>query len=131
MNENTIGREIVDAAVKIHQGLGAGLLESVYEIVLAHELTRRGLHVERQVQVPLVYEGIRFDEAFRADLIVNSAVLVEIKSVETLNNAHRKQTLTYLRLSGLRLGFLLNFSQALMKDGIERIVNGLDETQYP
>lgn len=127
MTENQIGKEIVDAGVKIHRALGPGLLESVYEIVLAHELTNRGLRVQRQVPVPIVYEGIHFDEAFRADLIVNGLVIVEIKSVENLNNAHRKQVLTYLRLTDLKLGFLLNFSEALMKDGLERIVNQLEE----
>lgn len=127
MTENEIGREVVDAAVKIHRALGPGLLESVYEVVLAHELMQRGLHVQRQQVVPIVYEDIRFEEGFRADLIVNGLVIVEIKSVEHLNNAHRKQVLTYLRLTSLKLGFLLNFAEALMRDGLERIVNGLDE----
>lgn len=127
MTENEIGREIVDSAVKIHRALGPGLLESVYEVVLAHELTTRGLQVQRQLVVPIICEGIRSDEAFRADLVVNGLVIVEIKSVENLNNAHLKQVLTYLRLTGLKLGFLLNFAEALMKDGIERIVNQLEE----
>jgi GxxExxY protein len=127
MTENEIGREVVDAAVKIHRALGPGLLESVYELLLAHELAKRGLQVQRQMVVPIVYEGLRFDEAFRADLVVNGLVLIEIKSVEHLSNAHRKQVLTYLRLTGLKLGLLLNFSEALMKDGIERIVNHLEE----
>ena len=127
MTENEIGREVVDAALKVHRALGPGLFESVYEVVLAHELTRRGLRVERQKAVPIVYEGIEFEEGFRADLIVNGLVIVEIKSVENLTNAHRKQVLTYLRLTGLKLGFLINFAEALIKDGIERIVNGLDD----
>jgi len=125
VTENEIGNAVVDAAVKVHRGLGPGLLESVYEVVLAHELTRRGLVVQRQLAIPIEYDGVRFDEAFRADLVVNARVIIEVKSVEKLNNAHRKQVLTYLRLSGLKLGFLLNFGEALMKDGIDRIVNGL------
>lgn len=130
MSENEIGKQIVDAAVKIHRALGPGLLESVYEVVLAHELTKRGLRVQRQLAIPIVYEGIRFDEAFRADLVVNEKVIVEIKSVENLSNAHRKQVLTYLRLTELKLGFLLNFAEALMKDGLERIVNQLEEPAF-
>ena len=127
MTENEIGKEVVDSAVKIHRALGPGLLESVYEVVLAHELTKRGLRVQRQLVVPIVFEDIRFEEGFRADLVVNGLVIVEIKSVENLNNADRKQVLTYFRLTSLKLGFLLNFAEALMKDGIERIVNRLDE----
>jgi len=105
MTENQIGREVVDAALKVHRALGPGLFESVYEVVLAHELTRRGLPGERQKAVPIVYEGIEFAEGFRTDLIVNGLVVVEIKSVENLSNAHRKQVLTYLRLTGVKLGF--------------------------
>jgi len=127
MTENQIGREVVDSALKIHRALGPGLFESVYEVVLAHELTRRGLRVERQKAVPIVYEGVEFEEGFRADLIVDGLVIVEIKSVESLNNAHRKQVLTYLRLTGLKLGFLVNFAEALLKDGLERFVNRLEE----
>lgn len=127
MTENEIGKEVVDSAINIHRVLGPGLLESVYEVVLAHELTKRGLRVQRQLVVPIAYEDICFEEGFRADLVVNGLVIVEIKSVENLNNAHRKQVLTYLRLTGLKLGFLLNFAEALMKDGLERIVNRLEE----
>jgi GxxExxY protein len=127
MDENAIGKIVVDAAVQVHRELGPGLLEVVYEVVLAEELRSRGLSVERQVPVPLLYRGMRFQEGFRADIIVDGKVLLELKSVEQANNVHAKQVLTYLRLKGLRLGFLLNFGASLMKDGIERVVNGLPE----
>jgi len=106
-------------------------LESVYEIVLTHELIARGLHVERQVPISIAYKDMTFDEAFRADLLVAEKVIVELKSIEQINNAHRKQIQTYLRLTGLKLGYLLNFGAALMKDGIVRAVNGLEETREP
>ena len=127
MNENRIGTAIIEAAIDVHRSLGPGLLETVYETVLAHELTARGLSVQRQVPVPFEYKGIRFDEGFRADLVVNGAVILELKSVETISAAHRKQIQTYLRLTGAKLGYLLNFGAALMKDGIVRAVNGLEE----
>jgi GxxExxY protein len=127
MTENQIGRIVVDAAIHLHRALGPGLLESVYEVTLAHELTKRGLMVKRQVQIPIIYDDLYFDEAFRADIILNDLVILELKSVVTLNAAHRKQLQTYLRLSGKKLGFLLNFAEALMKDGIVRAVNGLEE----
>lgn len=127
MDENEIGKIVVDAAVQVHRELGPGLLETVYEVVLAKELEQRGLKIARQVPVPVVYRGIRFDEGFRADIIVEGMVILELKSVEQIAKVHTKQVLTYLRLTGLRLGFLLNFGAALMKDGIERVVNGLPE----
>jgi len=127
MKENEIGRIVVDAAIKVHRELGPGLLESVYEVVLAHELQGRGLKVERQVPVSISYQGLHFDEAFRADIIVGRKVILELKSVERVTDAHKKQLLTYLRLTGMKLGFLLNFGEALMKDGITRIVNRLEE----
>ncbi len=127
MIENKIGKDIVDNAVQIHRALGPGLLEIVYEVVLAQELRQRGLQVERQVPIAIEYQGLKFDEGFRADLIVENKIIVELKCVEKLNNAHKKQLLTYLRLTGMRLGFLLNFSGALMRDGITRIVNRLIE----
>ncbi|MHC4600692.1 MAG: GxxExxY protein [Planctomycetota bacterium] len=127
MTENEIGKVIVDTAVKVHKELGPGLLERVYKAVLAQDLMDRGLSVEQQVSVPLEVRGIHFDEGFRADLLVEDRVIVELKSVEHVNNAHKKQVLTYLRLSEMKLGYLLNFGEALMKDGITRIVNGLDE----
>jgi len=125
MTENEIGKSVVDIAVQIHRELGPGLLESVYEIAMAHQLQQRGLYVQRQAPVAFEYQGHRFDEGFRADLIVEKKVIVELKCVEKLNNAHKKQLLTYLRLTGIKLGFLLNFSEALMKHGITRTVNGL------
>ncbi len=129
MTENQIGKVVVDAAVSVHRELGPGLLESVYEAVLAHELRKRGLRVDRQVSVPIEYNDIRFDEGFRADLIVEGKVILELKSVETVSSAHKKQVLTYLRLTGLRLGFLLNFGEALIRDGITRMVNGLADEE--
>jgi GxxExxY protein len=127
MSENQIGKEVVDAAVKIHSALGPGLLELVYEVVLAKELERRGLSVARQVPVPIEYEYMKFEEGFRADLIVEGTVILELKSVEQLSKVHHKQLFTYLKLKQLKLGYLLNFGAALMKEGIKRIVNGLPE----
>lgn len=127
MNENNIGTRILAAAIEIHRELGPGLLESVYEIVLSRELSDRGLAVQRQVPVPIVFKGIRFDEGFRADLIVNGKVLLELKSAERVTPAHKKQVQTYLRLTGLKLGYLLNFGEAVLKDGITRCVNRLEE----
>lgn len=127
MNENEIGHIVVDAAVTIHKDLGPGLLESVYEAVLAHALSNRGLVVQRQVPISVEYSGQRFDEGFRADIIIEGKVILELKSVETMKSVHKTQLLTYLRLSGMRLGFLLNFGVPLMKDGIVRIVNGLPD----
>jgi len=129
MTENEIGKIVVDTAVSVHRDLGPGLLETVYEVVLAYMLSQCGLVVERQVPVPIEYCGIRFDEGFRADIIIENKVILELKSVQTVSNAHKKQLLTYLRLTGLKLGYLLNFGEALMKDGITRTVNKLDEDQ--
>ncbi|WP_201774600.1 GxxExxY protein [Kiritimatiella glycovorans] len=126
-SDNEIGKIIVDAAVRIHTRLGPGLLETVYESVLAYELRKRGLSVDRQVPVPVRYESMLFDEVFRADMIVAGKVIVELKAVERVKKVHMKQVLTYLRLSGLKLGFLLNFNADLMKYGITRLVNGLGE----
>jgi len=127
MNENEIGTVIIDTSIKIHKELGPGLLESVYEVILAYELEKKGLIVQRQVPINIIYEGIQFDEAFRADLLVNDMVLVELKSIELINNAHLKQLQTYLKLSGKKLGYLLNFGAPLMKEGIVRAVNDLPE----
>jgi len=127
MTENEIGTIVVDAAVKIHLALGPGLLESVYEVILAHELSKRGLHVERQVPIAIEYDGIRFDEGFRADIIVGKKVVLELKSVEKVSAVHKKQIQTYLRLTDCKLGYLLNFGAALMKQGITRAVNNLEE----
>ena len=124
MNENELGTIIVDEAVRIHKALGPGLLEIVYEAVLARRLEKRGLIVERKKPVSIEFEGEHFDEGFRADLIVNGSVIIELKSVEKVSPVHKKQLLTYLRLTDLKVGYLLNFGDVLMKDGIRRIING-------
>ncbi len=125
--ENEIAKQVVDAAFQIHTRLGPGLLETVYEVLLGHELRKRGFEVARQVAVPIQCDGIRFDEGFRADLIVEEKVIVEVKTVEKLHPAHKKQLLTYLRLTDKRLGLLINFAEALIRDGITRVVNRLEE----
>jgi GxxExxY protein len=125
--ENDIAAVIVDAAYHVHLALGPGLMETVYEVALEHDLTKRGFDVERQTPVHVEYDGIKFEEGFRADLIVNKCVMIELKSVESLAPVHKKQLLTYLRLTGLKLGLLINFGAALIKDGIVRAVNGLEE----
>jgi GxxExxY protein len=130
MTENVIAKEIVDAAFRIHTTLGPGLLESVYDTVLAYELGRRGLRTVRQQPIPVVYEEVRIDTGFRADLVVEDKVIVEIKSVELIASIHKKQLLTYLRLADKRLGLLINFQVALIKDGITRIVNGLEDDPH-
>jgi len=125
MNENEIAKVIVDAAYKIHTNLGPGLLESVYQTVLEYELRKRGLRVEAEQPIPVFYEGVRLEVGFRADLIVENQVIVELKSVETVHPIHKKQLLTYLRLANKRLGLLINFGAFLIKEGISRVVNGL------
>ncbi len=125
MTENKVAEIIVDACFKIHTTLGPGLLESVYEAVLAHELQKRGLSVVRQLSLPVVYDGVVLDEGFRADLIVEDLVIVELKSVEIVAPVHKKQLNTYLRLSGKKLGLLINFGANLIKDGITRVANGM------
>jgi GxxExxY protein len=127
MNENEIATIVVDAAITVHRELGPGLLESVYEVIFAYELEQRGLRVSRQVPIAILYKQMTFDAAFRADIVVDEKVIVELKSVEQISEAHKKQVQTYLRLSGCKLGFLLNFGEALMKRGITRVVNGLDD----
>jgi GxxExxY protein len=124
MSENEIAKKVLDAAFAIHTKLGPGLLESVYEVILAHELKKAGLSVERQKPMPITYEGVRFEEAYRADLLVDSKVIVELKSVETASPLHAKQVLTQLRMSGLKLGLLINFGEAHLKNGIKRLING-------
>jgi len=125
MTENELARIIVDSAFKIHTTLGPGLLESVYEATIAYELKRRGLEVIRQQAVPVIYEDVRLDIGFRADLIINQKVIIEIKSVESMAPVHAKQLRTYLRLTDRKLGILINFNVALIKEGIKRVVNGL------
>jgi GxxExxY protein len=122
---NEVSGQIVEASYRIHSDLGPGLLETVYETVLAKALENRGLRVERQKAIPIEYEGTRFIEGFRADLVVNGTVVVELKSVEHLLPVHSKKLLTYLRLMDLRLGILVNFGAPVIKSGIKRIVNGL------
>ena len=125
MRENEITGEIVDAAYKIHTRLGAGLLESVYEAVMAYELKKRELRFERQKPIPVVYEGVNLGEGFRADFIVENLVIIELKSVEIVTPVHKKQLLTYLSLTNKHLGLLINFNTDLIKNGITRIVNNL------
>ena len=127
MRENEITAAVIDSALKIHRVLGPGLLESVYEEILAYELVRRGFLIERQKAIPLVYEDLVFADPFRADLVVDQLVLIELKSIESLQAVHAKQTLTYIRLAHLRIGLLINFNVPLLKDGIKRLVNGLPE----
>lgn len=125
MTENEIATKIVDACYAVHTNLGPGLLESVYESVLAYELEKRGLKTTRQQPIPVIYEGIQFDEGFRADIVVEDKVIIELKSVEKIAPVHKKQLLTYLRLTDKKLGLLINFGENLIKDGISRIANGI------
>ncbi len=127
MRENAIAKEIVDVAYQVHTGLGPGLLESVYEAVMMYELRKRGLQVQAQVAIPVVWEEVKLEIGFRADLIVERKVIIELKSVEHTAPVHKKQLLTYLRLADCRLGLLINFGTALIKDGISRVVNNLPE----
>jgi GxxExxY protein len=129
MTENQIGNAIVGAAIEVHKQLGPGLLETTYEIALMHELSGRGLTVKRQVSIPIQYRGVQLEEGFRADMIVGDKVMLELKSVESINDIHKKQLLTYLKLAGMKLGYLMNFGESLMKKGITRIVNGLEENK--
>ena len=121
----------IDAAIKLHQNLGPGLLESVYEAILAATLQRQGFTVERQKPIDFEYEGLRFQEGFRVDLLINAQVIVELKSVETLAPVHGKQVLTYLRLMRLPVGLLINFGGPTLKDGLRRIVNNLAPNASP
>lgn len=117
-----LGRVIVDAGLKVHRSLGPGLLESAYEHCLAHELKARGLSIGRQVRLPITYEGLTLDAGYRLDLLVNDAVIVEVKAVDALMKLHEAQVLTYLRLSRRRLGYLMNFNVQLFRDGVRRLV---------
>ena len=125
MTENEIARMIINTAYHIHYELGPGLLESAYEEILNFELKKHGLHIERQKSIPLNWKGDRIDIGFRCDLIIENKVIIEIKSVETLAPVHSKQLLTYLKITGLKLGLLINFNEKLIKDGIVRIANNL------
>lgn len=124
MNENEIARVVFNQALKIHRKLGPGLLESVYEECLYHELTDCGLNVEKQKPLPLIYQQIHLEVGYRVDLIIENKFIVEVKSVEALNDVHLAQILTYLRLSGCKLGMLINFNVAVIKDGVRRVING-------
>ncbi len=124
MTENEIGKMIVDSAIQLHRETGPGLLESVYETLLTYELEARGLSVQRQVSIPVIYKGICFEEGFRADIVVENKIILELKSVDNTSKVHKKQVLTYLKLSGLKLGYLLNFGEERMVDGISRLLNG-------
>ena len=125
MDENQLSKLVLDAAFAIHTKTGPGLLESVYEAILAHELRRLGLRAERQVPIPIKYGDLTFEEGFRADLLVEGRLIVELKSVEKLAPVHAKQLLTHLRLSDRRLGLLINFGEVRLKDGIQRVANGM------
>ncbi len=127
MNENEIAKIIVDAAYKIHKALGPGLLESAYQAILTYELRNRGLKISTEVLMPLQYEGQSIDAGYRADIVVEEKVIIELKSIEQIADVHKKQLLTYLKVSNLRLGLLINFGSSLIKNGITRIVNGLAE----
>ena len=127
MTPNDVAKVIVDAALKVHVTLGPGLLESAYEAVLAYELEQRGLRVRRRQPFGIVYESLTVNDAFRADLVVEDQVMIELKSVESVHPVHKKQLLTYLRLSGKPLGLLINFGARLLRNGMTRMANGLDE----
>ena len=125
MDENAVAKRVIDSAIKVHSALGPGLLESAYEACLTYELTTIKFSTRRQVCMPIRYGDIALDAGYRLDLLVNDAVVVEIKAVERLGPLHTAQVLSYLKLGGFRLGLLLNFNTAHMRDGIKRIVNGL------
>ena len=127
MLHNELSGIIIEIAIEIHRRLGPGLLESVYKAVMVHELTKRGLRVEFERPVPVIWDTVQLEVGFRADLIVEGMVIVELKSIEAVAPVHKKILLTYLRLADKRLGLLLNFGVELMKDGISRVVNGLKE----
>jgi GxxExxY protein len=127
MTENELASVVVDCCIKIHKILGPGLFESVYEEVLSYELEKKGLKIVRQKIMPVHYEDIVIEMGFKADIIIEEKIILELKSVETLNKVHHKQLITYLRLSDKRLGLLINFNVNLIKDGINRIVNKLEE----
>lgn len=125
MNENEISSIIIDVCFKIHTSLGPGLFESVYEEILDYEFAKLNLNVQRQKSIPVFWENLKMDIGFRADFIIENKIIIKIKSVETVAHVHKKQLLTYLKITGIKLGFLINFNEALLKDGISRIVNRL------
>ena len=125
MDENAIGEKVIGCALTVHRALGPGLLEGAYEACLAHELVKAGLEVGRQVVLPVVYDGVEVEAGYRLDLLVSGRVVVEIKTVEALAPIHRAQLLSYLKLGGFRLGYLLNFNVWMLRDGVLRLANGL------
>jgi GxxExxY protein len=125
MTQNALSKVILDSAFRVHSALGPGLFEHVYEVILAHELRKQNLEVARQVPIPIVYDGIEFEEGYRADLIVERSIIVELKSVEELLPVHWKQLFTQLKLKDFRLGLLINFGDEHLKNGIRRIANKL------
>ncbi len=125
MTENELSKIIVDCCFKIHTKLGPGLLESVYEEILTYELKNTGLRIMRQQGLPVHYDELKMDLGFRADIIVENKVIIELKSIEAIAPVHLKQLLTYLKITGIKLGLLINFNEALIKDGIKRVVNNL------
>jgi GxxExxY protein len=127
MHENEIGTHIVTAAIKVHRALGPGLLEHIYCVALQYELRQSGLWAEREVPIAISYEALHFENAFKADILVEDKVIVEAKTVEEIHARHRMQLHSYLKLADKRLGYLINFNVALLKDGIHRIVNRLQE----
>jgi GxxExxY protein len=131
MDVETIAKEIVDSAVKVHRALGPGLLESAYQHCLAYELRKRGLQVETEVYLPVIYDGQQIDAGFRIDILVENCVIVENKAVAELAPIHKAQLLTYLKLHQLWLGFIINWNVKLIKDGINRVVNGRKPTTKP
>ncbi|AOW08628.1 GxxExxY protein [Flavobacterium gilvum] len=124
MSENDISKIVFESALKVHQVLGPGLLESAYEECLFYELKKHNLKIEKQKQLPLVYEDVKLDAGYRIDIIIENKFIVEIKSVEALNDVHLAQLLTYLRLSNCKLGLLINFNVNLLKNGVKRVING-------
>ena len=124
MHENEISKIIFDLGLKIHKNLGPGLLESAYEECLFYEILKTGLFVEKQKPMPLIYEEVKLDIGYRMDLLVEKSVVIEVKSCEALNDVHLAQVLTYLKLSGCKLGMLINFNSFLFKDGVRRVING-------
>lgn len=125
MTENEISKIVFESALKVHKALGPGLLESAYEECLFYELKKYNVRVEKQKALPLIYEEVKFDVGYRIDIIIEDKFIVEVKSVETLNNVHLAQLLTYLRLSECKLGLLINFNVKLLKEGVRRVVNGV------
>jgi len=124
MTENELSKIVFEAGMKVHKALGAGLLESAYEECLYYELQKIGLFVEKQKALPLVYEDVKLEAGYRVDLLVERKLIIEIKSVEALNDLHLAQILTYLKLSGCKLGLLMNFNTVLLKNGVKRVING-------